>query len=146
MVDNDEVEIEVMRLAGSVGTRCTSSADEVDRGPLAANTIGIKLVASGHCILEKVMMVARLTGINCATGEVQSREVSVKKASLEETSIEQMSFLLDTVHAEAGWWVFKCKSQTMTKVTEKAMMVRTSEIDCNLKYENRASVRSSQYH
>ena len=47
-------------LAGSGGIRCTSSADEADKGSLASENTGRKPVLSIWWIAEKVMMDARL--------------------------------------------------------------------------------------
>ena len=91
MIGNDGSEIETMMLAGSIGVRCTSSADELDKGPLASDIIGRKPVSSIWRMVENVMMDARLAAIDCATGKVRSREVSVKKASVEEASVEEAS-------------------------------------------------------
>ena len=102
MIGNDGSEIETMMLAGSIGIRCTSSADEVDKGPLASNIIGRKPLSSVWRIVENVMMDARLAGINYATSKVRSREVSVKKASVEEASVELMSLSLQSTQRQGG--------------------------------------------
>ena len=41
-VENDGAEIEAIVLAGSVGIRCASSADEADKGPLVSDQTGQK--------------------------------------------------------------------------------------------------------
>ena len=47
-------------LVGSVGIKCTSSADEADKGPLVSHNIGRKPELSIWRIAARVMMDARL--------------------------------------------------------------------------------------
>ena len=64
-------------LAGSVGVKCTSSADEADKGPLASRNIGRKPELSIWWIAAKVMIDARLATarlVNFYPGRSQSRK------------------------------------------------------------------------
>ena len=59
-LENDGAEIGAMMIAGSVCIRCTNSADEADKGPLASHSTGRKPVFSAWWIDEKVIMDASL--------------------------------------------------------------------------------------